>query len=131
MMTDKKEKYLRYTLGSIILFVALNAFGGGLYGMHGADEVPESWLDGTVFHSYFIPGLILFLVVGGSCLITSIMVFGKHRFAQRSAFICAAVILLWIFVQLKVIGFVSWLQPFIAGLGVLILLLNLLYKYER
>ncbi|MFN8248073.1 MAG: hypothetical protein U0T68_03875 [Ferruginibacter sp.] len=130
-MNDKKEKYLRYTLGSVLLFVAINAFGGGLYGMHGAEDVPESWLDGTVFHSYFIPGLILFTIVGGSCLLTSIMVFRKHRFAQKAVFICALVILFWIFVQLKVIGFVSWLQPFIAGLGVLILLLNLAYKYER
>lgn len=61
------EKYIRYTLGTILLVVAVNAFGGGYYGISGATSVPVDWLKGTPFHSYLIPGIILFAVVGGVC----------------------------------------------------------------
>ena len=33
--------------------------------MAGAENVPVEWLQGSPFHSYFIPGLFLFLTVGG------------------------------------------------------------------
>jgi len=36
--------------------------GGGL-------DLPSEWLEGTPFSDYFIPGLILFIVVGGACLL--------------------------------------------------------------
>ena len=53
----------RYSLGGLLAFGALNAFAGGYYGMSGAEDVPREWLEGSPFEDYFIPGLILFLVV--------------------------------------------------------------------
>src|SRR4051812_27480018 len=49
----------RWILGSLLLLVALNAFGGGYYGMAGAPNVPTEWLEGSPFTSYFLPSLIL------------------------------------------------------------------------
>jgi len=54
------------TLGVLHALMALNAVGGGLYGLTGAEGVPRTWLDGTPFNSYLVPSLILLLVVRGS-----------------------------------------------------------------
>ena len=128
----KAENMLRNTLGALLLLIALNAFGGGYYGMSGARDVPAEWLTGSPFRDYFIPGLILFIAVGGSALIASVAVFKKHRLARQAALLCGGVILSWISVQLVIIGYVSWLQPVIAVAGILIILLTLLLPaYEH
>lgn len=58
------NKLVRYTLGVLLLLIAINAFGGGYYGMAGAKNVPVEWLKGSFFRNYFIPGLILFVFIG-------------------------------------------------------------------
>jgi hypothetical protein len=35
----------------------VNAFGGGFYGLNGAKAIPRAWLDGSPFHSFFVPSL--------------------------------------------------------------------------
>ena len=59
-------KIIRIILGTLLAIIALNALGGGFYGMMGAKEIPIEWLKGSPFKSYFIPALFLFVVVGGS-----------------------------------------------------------------
>ena len=120
----------RYSLGALLLLVAINAFGGGYYGMAGAKDVPLEWLEKSPFDSYFVPGLILFVLVGGSCLFASIVVFKGHRLARYSSFICVAIIFTWLLVQVAIIGYVSWMQPTTAILSLLILLLALFLPKE-
>jgi len=58
---DKTDKNpIRYSLGALLIILAVNAFGGGYYGMAGAEGVPIEWLNGSPFPNYFIPGLFLF-----------------------------------------------------------------------
>ena len=116
-MSASKEISNRYLLGAIIGMVALSSFGGGLYGMIGAKDVPLEWLEGSLFRDYFIPSLILFLVVGGFSLFTSILVIRAHPFARKIAYLDGIIILLWIVSQVKIIGYISWMQPFIAIAG--------------
>jgi hypothetical protein len=59
-------------LGSLLLLMAINAFGGGFYAMAGAKDVPVEWLKESPFPDYFIPGLFLFLVIGGSALLAAV-----------------------------------------------------------
>jgi hypothetical protein len=126
------EKFVRYLLGSLLLLVAINAFGGGYYGMAGANNVPVEWLKGSPFPNYFIPGLILFVAVGGSALFAAIAVFRRHRIARKAAFVCGTIILLWLAVQVAIIGYVSWMQPATAAAAVIILFLtSQLPKYEH
>ena len=116
-------KIIRIALGTILAIIAVNAFGGGYYGMAGAKDIPTEWLEGSPFSSYFIPALFLFVVVGGACLFTSIAVFKQWKMARSGSFISGILMLSWILVQLSIIGYVSWMQPaiFIAGLCVLAL----------
>jgi hypothetical protein len=126
------SNFVRYILGSLLLLVALNAFGGGYYGMAGAKDVPTIWLQNTPFKNYFIPSLILFLVVGGSALLAAFAVFRHHRNARLAALISGLIVLVWIAVQVAMIGYVSWMQPVTAIAGFFVLLLTWrLSKYER
>lgn len=104
-------EHIRTSLGVLLAVVALNAFAGGFYGMSGAQDVPMEWLEGSPFDDYFIPGLFLFVVVGGSFIIAAIAVFARSRSARAAAFIAAVIVLAWLAVQVSIIGYVSWMQP--------------------
>jgi hypothetical protein len=116
----------RYLLGGLLAFGALNAFGGGFYGLAGAEGVPLELLEGSPFRTYFVPSLILVVVVGGSFLLAAIAVFARLRIARVSARGAGVVVLIWIVVQVSIIGYVSWLQPATAIGGLLILVLSML-----
>lgn len=118
------ERIIRYTLGFLLALLALNAFAGGYYGMAGAKTVPIEWLKGSPFRSYFIPGLILFICVGGSALIAAIAVFRRRHIARKAAFMCSIITLLWLSVQVAIIGYVSWMQPTTAIAAVIIFCLT-------
>jgi hypothetical protein len=120
------KKIIRYTLGILLAFAALNAFGGGFYGMAGADGVPKEWLQGSPFNNYFIPGLVLFIAVGGSLLFAAISVFAGFRFARIASIASVAIVFIWLTVQVSIIGYVSWMQPATAITALVILGLTFL-----
>src|SRR5688572_18549002 len=116
-------KISRIVLGVLLLIIALNAFGGGYYGLSGAKDVPLEWLEGSPFKSYFIPALFLLIVIGGACLLTSILVFIQSRHAISLSIFCGLLLIGWILIQVAIIGYISWMQPavFISGLVILVL----------
>lgn len=127
-----ESKAVRYALGTFLAFIALNAFGGGIYGLSGAKAIPVEWLEGTPFRTYLIPSLILFAIVGGSCLLASIAVFARWAQARVLAFVAGVVLVGWISVQFAMIGFVSWMQPTMAIVGGLIAaLVSMLWRDEE
>jgi formate hydrogenlyase subunit 3/multisubunit Na+/H+ antiporter MnhD subunit len=71
----------------------------------------------------FIPSLVLFVVVGGTLSVAAVAVFLRHALGRRLALAAGAIVLIWIAVQVAIIGRVSWLQPGTAIGGVLILAL--------
>ena len=123
-----KQSVVRYLLGILQAFLALNAFGGGYYGMTGAKGVSPELLEGSPFTGYFIPGLILFAVIGGSFLVSSIAMFAGWRRARSLTFIAAGIVLVWLAVQVAIIGYISWMQPTTAVIALIILGLNLIYR---
>lgn len=124
-MSMRNDKIIRYSLAIILLIIALNAFGGGYYAMAGAKDFPLEWLQGGPFKSYFIPGLFLFIVIGGLCLFTSIALFSHKPYVRTLSFICGILLILWITIQVRLIGYVSWLQPAIVVAGIIVLMLAL------
>lgn len=123
MVCRSHSSATRYLLGGLLAFGALNAFGGGHYGLSGAEGVPTEWLQGSPFVDYTIPSLILFVVVGGSLLVASVAVFVRLRIARLTAFSAGIIVLGWIVTQLAIIGYVSWMQPATVIAGVVILAL--------
>jgi hypothetical protein len=115
---------VRYSLGGLLAFGALNALGGGYYGLTSAVGVPTEWLEGSPFADYVVPSLILLVVVGGSFIVAAIAVFARLRAARFAVFMAAFVVLGWLIVQIGIIGYVSWMQPATAIAGLLILILG-------
>ena len=122
---------IRYLLGALLTFAAINAFAGGYYGLSGARGVPLEWLAGSPFSDYFIPSLILFVVVGGAFSFAAVAVLIRSRRARGSAFAAGTVVLVWIGVQLAIIGYVSWMQPTTLLAGVFVLILAWLLPTNR
>lgn len=118
-----RHLHIRNVLGVLLAIVAVNAFGGGIYGMVGAPGVPTDLLDGSAFSTYFVPGLVLFTVVGGMFALAAVGVFAQSPLARPAAIGAAVIALGWLVVQIAVIGVVSWLQPAtaLAALAVFVL----------
>lgn len=112
---------LRYLLGGLLAFGALNAFGGGYYGLSGAKGVPLKWLEGSPFRDYFLPSLVLLVVVGGSFLAAAVAVLTGWRGGRALAMGASAIVLSWLAVQVWIIGYVSWMQPATAAVALVIL----------
>ncbi len=115
--------FARLSLGALLAFLALNALGGGLYGLMGASGVPTEWLAGSPFRNYFIPSLFLFVVVGGTCAVSGWAVLRGRPFARPLASAAGILLVAWIAAQVFFIGYVSWLQPAVAMAGVAVLFL--------
>ena len=114
---------VRYVLGGILAFGAVNAFAGGYYGLAGAEGVPVEWLDGSPFDNYFIPSLILLVIVGGSLLLAAVAVLARLRIGRRAALAAGIIVLIWIAAQVAIIGHVSWMQPATLAGAVAVLIL--------
>lgn len=124
-------KAVQISLGVLLAFVALNAFGGGYYGMSGAKDVPLEWLEGSPFKSYFFPSLFLFVVLGGFSLYSSIAVFRNWKYARITALLCGILMLSWIGVQVAIIGYISWMQPATLIAGIIVLVLAWIFNPGR
>lgn len=115
---------IRYALGALLAFGAANALGGGYYGVSGARGVPTEWLKGSPFPDYFVPSLILLVIVGGVFMVATVAVFAGLRGARLAALTAGIVVLGWLAVQLAIIGYVSWMQPTTEIAGVLVVVLG-------
>jgi hypothetical protein len=118
-----------WTLTVLVAFGALSALIGAVLAIaaNGAG-VPLEYLKNSPFSSYFAPGLILGVVVGGTQLVAAIALLAKRGIALLLSAVAGFGMLIWIFVELAMIQQYSWLQGayFILGGLELILVLVLL-----
>lgn len=126
----RKEKLIRLILGSSLMLLGINALGGGIYGMMGAEAVPTAWLKGSFLNSYFVPALILFSCVGIPAVLASVAVFKQHSSDRKLSFSSAIITLLWILIQMAIIGYVSWLQPVVLATAVFIFILIIMLPHH-
>jgi hypothetical protein len=108
--------------GFLFALLLLNGFGaiaGGIAVMRNAMPFPEVWLQATLFHSYFLPGLILFLAVGGSHFAAAYAIFRRHALAKRAAIFAGIVLTGWMIGELALIGFQAPIQVWFVGVGLL------------
>lgn len=112
---------VRFIIAALLLLIGLNALAGGYYGISGAPGVPLEWLDGSPFSSYFVPGLVLFSIVGIGCVTSGILLFFKRKSAYLPGVLSGVILIVWIVTQLIVIGYVSFLQPLVFIIGLIII----------
>ncbi len=80
----RKHEIIRIALLVIAAFIATSAIEGGVAVLGGVVfgyKLPLTWLAGTPFGDYTIPGLALAIVVGGSALIAAATVFIHREWA--------------------------------------------------
>ena len=78
-----------------------------------------SWLDGSPFPDYTIPGLYLGVVIGGGMAVAAGAAWRRSRHAARAALLMGLVLLTWLAVETIVVGFRGWQQlPLLAVCGV-------------
>ena len=123
---------------TMLSFNAVTAIGGGIMLMTGGIEPPSAWLQNTVFASYFIPGLILAGVVGGSALLAAIAYAVNRHYAGVMAILSGFILCAWVINEIAVIQTYSWLQLVYLALGGLIIGLTyteskqvLIYRHHR
>jgi len=123
-------KLARIVIIFLQLVVMLNAFGGGYYGLTGAEGVDPSWLEGSPFSSYLIPSLFLLVVIGGGFALASLAWIVRNPRAPLLSLAMGVVLIAWIVVQVAIIGYVSWMQPasFLAGVAIAALALPFLRR---
>jgi hypothetical protein len=101
------------------VFIGLGAVAGSVGVMKDVMPFPEVWLQGTPFHSYFFPGLLLCLAVGGSQLAAAFLVLWRPSAARAASLIAGLILIGWMAGELELIGFQAPIQVFFVAVGLL------------
>jgi|SRR5690242_13083160 len=101
----------------LFFFIGLGAVAGSIGEMEEIMPFPEVWLQGTPFHSYFYPGLILCLVVGGSQFAAAFILLWRSSFARMASLIVGLVLTGWMVGELRLIGFQAPIQVCFVAIG--------------
>ena len=115
------EKLLHVILIVLTVFLALTGFLGGIGLLADLNAPPLEQLQGSIFKDFTIPGLSLFLFVGGSALFAAILLIRKNKFDILFAATAGIIIMFFEFVEVLIIGSPAGvarnLQIFYFGLG--------------
>ena len=123
----------RVVIAALVLevFLSIGALGGGLVLMIAPRgevmPLPLSALAGSPFDTYFVPGVILFSVLGLGPLVAARLAWHRYPLAPAAAFVVGAGLLIWVAAEVAIIGYSNQppLQAFYGILGVVIVLVAL------
>ncbi len=113
------------------VLLGIGAIGGGvalMAGPHGEIiPLPVSALAGSPFADYFVPGAILFAILGLGPLGAAVLAWRRHPVAPFLAFAVGGALLIWLVVEIVIVGYTNDppLQPIYLGLGVVITLVGI------
>lgn len=116
-----------HLLGIAELIVALGALPAGwLFITHpdgSAMKIPVDLLHGSPFRDYLIPGLFLFIVNGLCQLGAAFLSFKGHSLAAWAGLALGGILVMWIIIQVSIIGLNSFLQYTFFIVGGLVVIL--------
>lgn len=108
----------------VLALLALGALGGAAFLVTSPDGSAMQWdvsmLAGSPFPDFFVPGLILGGLFGLGSLAVAAMGLARLRIAPFLAFAIGGAQMIWIVVELAIIGQLSFLHPICFGLGLAI-----------
>lgn len=121
-----KTSAISILLGMLQLFIALSAIPPGIMLVVQPNGSSLGFtlelLEGSPFQSYLLPGLFLFGVIGLGNLFAAIFTFQMKLLAPTLGVGLGIILLGWIFVQVYITGWISFLQPLYLGVGAIELL---------
>lgn len=83
-------------------------------------------LAGSPFTDFWVPGLILFSVLGIYPLVVLYGLYTRRGWAWSTSLTVGIALVIWITVQGFIVGFGHWIQWLYFGLGFILILLSLL-----
>ena len=122
----------RFAAAAIVLeiFLGVGAVGGGLALMAGPNgeilPIPVSALSGSPFANYFVPGAVLFTILGIGPLGAAVLAWRRHAVAPLLTFVVGGALLIWLIVEILFVGYSNDppLQAWYLGLGIVISLVG-------
>ncbi|GAY07321.1 hypothetical protein TOK_2546 [Pseudonocardia sp. N23] len=111
------------------LLVALSAIYGGT-GLIWDDVIgmPDSWLSGTPFTNWVVPGILLLSVVALPMLVAAGLEVVRSPWAPIFSIAAGGALVAWIGVQLLVMQRYNVLQPVMLGAGLAVMLLAVVVR---
>ena len=131
----EKSGWLKNGLGVFQILVGLSAMVGGwglLADPSGAAlGMSTVWLEGTPFGNFLIPGIFLFTVNGLGTLAGGIATLKRYRYAGEIAMLLGGIMIIWIVIQVGLIGYMNFLQPLYFVIGLLEMTGGFLLRRKR
>ncbi len=130
MNTPDKRPISFYGLLTLLFFQAASGlYGGAALIWDPTGDVlalPTTLLEGTPFHNFLIPGIILFTFLGVLPLIVFFGSWQRKPWAWLGAVLISIALIIWIGVQIAMIGYASEppLQLIYGLMGILLLILT-------
>ncbi|MGK7368592.1 MAG: hypothetical protein ACNS64_00150 [Candidatus Halalkalibacterium sp. M3_1C_030] len=128
MTNDKKAPAGFYFLIILILFQGLSGIWGGtmlvLDPSGSLLQLPLQLLSDSPFQDYLIPGLILLILLGILPLVIVYALWKKVSWSVSGAFLIGIMLVVWIGVQILIVGYQDNppLQALYGSVGILILI---------
>lgn len=155
MENQNKNGFGVYLLWIIVLFQAASGIYGGIALITDPTgeslDMPITFLRGTPFNNYLIPGLILFTLLGALPAITffglvsrktwkwtdALNIYNNKHWSWAFSLYISVMLIFWIDMQVMLIGYNHFIQTLYALVGLAILVFALLppvmrsYTYTR
>ncbi|MBN1639176.1 MAG: hypothetical protein JW866_09425 [Ignavibacteriales bacterium] len=110
-----------------VILIIIEFFNGlsGLAGGYGLIADPSaanlgmelSWLEGTPFNTYLVPGIVLLAFNGLGNIIAAILSLKKSKYMNEVAVFFGFGMIIWIVSQVLWIGYKNFLQPLYFSTG--------------
>jgi hypothetical protein len=120
------QKFIRILAIVVLIFNGISGLAGG-YGLtadpSGAGvQMPIYLLDGSPFHNFLIPGLVLLVFIGISSLVVAYLAIKKDRRYPLLLIYQGITVWIWLIVEIMVIGTLDALQLVYAIVGLILVL---------
>lgn len=118
------------------VFLGVGALGGGgalMLGPRGEIlPLPVALLDGSPFHTYFGPGLILCTALGVFPVLVAVLAWRRQRWAPLLTLGVGGALLTWMAVEIAIVGYANDppLQPIYVALGIAIGVVGMAWLHQ-
>lgn len=124
------KELLSKILQGIHRFLGVSAIVSGILflldPLGGLLAIPIEELEGTPFTDYRIPGLLLFVLIGLGNSIAFYVNRRQRGLVPYSAIFSGGVLMVWIVVQVLMIGLTFFLQPLFFSLGLFMVIVGII-----
>lgn len=116
-------KKMKALLRVLLVVFATTAVIAAVFSVINAGNIALLTEDGTPFRSFFVPGIILALIVGGTNGYAAISNIKRKPHRYDWAAMGGVAISLWVMIQIMLTGAVNWLQLLYLTTGLLVVLI--------